>query len=39
LRTELGVGMDRARDLVTALRAEVAAVVSARAGAAAKVSG
>lgn len=32
LRTELGVGMDRARDLVMALRAEVAATVSARAG-------
>lgn len=39
LRTELGVGMDRARDLVTALRAEAAAAISARAGIAAQVSG
>lgn len=39
LRTELGVGVDCARDLVTALRAEVAAVVSARAEVAAEVSG
>jgi hypothetical protein len=31
LRTELGVGMDRARDLVAVLRAELAAVVAERA--------